>query len=395
LRHLSQLRWGTKTLLDSLIESVSDATDVGLWGRDYLATVSREALKRSYNEASSETAVYVNARARPGKRLLSLTSRRTPFVALSGGHLVAARLPGGALKPGVVTRQDVIRAKKSTEDLEASTESLFGGYWDLVEGNGLAIAEQAGHFEDTMAPPSPMEVRGAASNLRIEGGVDVEPHVTFDVRLGPVVVERGTSIESFSRIMGPCYIGPRTKIFSALIGGGTSIYEGCRVGGQVENSLIMPYTNKAHHGYVGDSYVGEWVNLGAGSTFSNVKNTYGTVKVDLGDSRHDSGMLKLGPAVGDMCKVSIGALVYAGRLLGTGAHLAGLARQNVPSFAYLDGSTGEMVEFRLESVLEAQRRMMERRDKTLTRAEEGLIRKVYAATASGRKKSGVKKGRIR
>ncbi len=267
---------------------------------------------------------------------------------------------------------------------------LFAGYWDLVQSNSLAIAGQARRAEDPLPLPRSVEVRGPQANLMVDDGADVEGNVTFDARLGPIVVEKGAAIESFSRVMGPCYVGPRAKIFSALIGGGTSIFESCKVGGQVENSIISPFTNKAHHGYVGDSYVGSWVNLGAGCTFSNLKNTYGTVRLEAGGRKVDSGMVKLGPVIGDMAKLSIGTLVYAGKSVGTASMVSGVAAVNVPSFAYHDGS--KSVELRLESVLETQRRMMERRGMAPTRAEEGLLRKAFSETAGERAKAGVKKG---
>lgn len=391
LRHMGQLNRGTKTLLEAVRESVADSTDLVLWGRDYLKDVCRESLGRGYNEKVDGLTTFVNARARPGKLLLDMASRKTPFVAVAESQMVAARVRGRGMTPGPMGRKDSVRIGKTVEKLEAPADSLFTGYWDLVQSNGLAIAEQARHFEDPLSLPSTVEVRGPRSSLRVNGRADVELHVTFDTRLGPVVVEEGALVESFSRVMGPCYLGPKTKVYSAAIGGGTSVFDGCKVGGQVENSIIMSHTNKAHHGYVGDSYVGEWVNLGAGSTFSNLKNTYGNVRLDVGRRRIDSGMLQLGPVVGDMSKVSIGALVYAGRLLGTGCQVAGLASKNVPSFTHSDGS-GRLVELLLESVLETQRRMMERRGENLTRAGEALIRKAFRDTSEERRKAGVRKG---
>lgn len=303
-----------------------------------------------------------------------------------------ARAPAKALDPGVVTKKEALRLGKELEKLEAAPDSLFAGYWELVESNGIAVAEQAGHFEDSLAIPDGVEVKGPPSNLRIEGTAEVESKVTFDARPGPVIVDKGAAIESFSRIMGPAYVGPNTKIHSALIGGGTSIFEGCRVGGQLESSVMMSHSNKSHHGYVGHSYVGEWVNLGAGSTFSDLKNTYGNVRVELRSGKVDSGLLKLGPAIGDLAKVSIGALVYAGRSVGTGSHVSGLVSRNVPSFTYFDGFSGRMLELRIDSVLETQRRMMERRDRTLSRAEEELIRRAWIETSLERKRSGAVKG---
>ncbi len=393
LRHTSQVRWGTKTLLESVTEEVADSSDLVLWGREELADVTKESLRKGYNKEVRGQTLFVNARARPDKTLRSLLARTEPFAAFAGGSLVAANLDASSMTPAVLANKVVARASRGAERLDLPSTSLFEGYWNLVESNGLAIAEQAKHFEDPLTLPESVEVRGPPSNLRVDGGAELESHVTFDTRLGPVVIERGASVESFSRVMGPCYIGPKTKLYSAQIGGGTSAFEGCKLGGQVENSIIMPHTNKAHNGYVGDSYVGEWVNLGAGSNFSNLKNTYGNVRLEIQGKKLDSGMLKLGPAIGDMCKLSIGALVHAGRLLGTGCRVAGLASHNVPSFTYVAPS-GRLVELRLDSIVETQRRMMERRGRTLTRAEEALIRLAFRRTSADRRKAGVRKGRL-
>ncbi|HEV2137240.1 MAG TPA: putative sugar nucleotidyl transferase [Nitrososphaerales archaeon] len=394
LRHTSQLRRGTKTLLDALVEKIPDATDVGLWGRNELAAVTKDSTGKAYNEKTYGSAFFVNSRAKPSEELLSLASKSAPFVATSDGHLLAARVESGTAKPGVISKKDVIRLGKRSDRIKAPQSSLFEGYWGLVESNGLAIAEQSKHFQDLMPLPRGLEVRGQATNIMLEAGAEVEPNVTFDARLGPIIVGDGAAVESFSRIMGPCYIGPKAKIYSALIGGGTSIFESCKVGGQVENSIIMPFTNKAHHGYVGDSYVGSWVNLGAGSTFSNLKNTYGNVNLIVAGKKTDSGMPKLGPVIGDMCKVSIGALVYGGKAIGTGSHVSGRADTDIPSFTYFDSGPKKTVELLLESVLETQRRMMERRGLSLSRNEEALIRRAFAKTAGERKAAGVKKGRF-
>ncbi len=393
-RHASLLRLGTKKLLEAISEKIPDATDVGLWGRRELEGVTKEAAHKGFNEKPYGSTFFVNARARPSEALLALASRQDQFVALVKGEMVAGRLEPGAIKPGVVERKDVLRASKRVERVQAPSDALFRGYWDLVQGNGLAIAEQARHFEEALPIPRGVEVRGPASNVIVDSTAELEGHVTLDARIGPIIIDRGASVESFSRLMGPCYIGPRVKVHSALVGGGTSVFESCKIGGQVENSVILPYTNKAHHGYVGDSYVGSWVNLGAGSTFSNLKNTYGNVRVRVDASTFDSGMLKLGPVVGDMAKVSIGALVYSGRAVGAGSHVSGLAGEDVPSFTFYDSGSRKKVELLVESVIETQRRMMERRGLMLTRSEESLIRRVFASTARQRRKAGVKAGSI-
>jgi UDP-N-acetylglucosamine diphosphorylase/glucosamine-1-phosphate N-acetyltransferase len=395
LKHTSLLRLGTKRLLEALVEKIPDATDVGIWGRKELAGVTKDSTGRPYNEKVRGSAFLVNARARPSEGLLSLASRQEPFAALSGGVLVAARLDHVAFGPGVLGKRETARISQTAERVEVPADPLFLGYWSLVQRNGLAIAEQAKRFDETLQIPRAVEVRGPSANVMVHSGADIEGHVTMDARLGPIVVDDGAALESFSRIMGPCYIGPRARINSALIGGGTSIFESCRVGGQVENTVMMPFTNKAHHGYLGDSYVGSWVNLGAGCTFSNLKNTYGNVRLNLTGKKVDSGMLKLGPVVGDMAKLSIGALVYAGMSVGAGSHVSGLAADDVPSFAFYDSGAGKKVELLLESVLETQRRMMERRGLSLSRNEETLIRKAFASTARERRRAGTKRGTLK
>ncbi len=392
LKHLSMLRWGTGSLLSAIVADTSSGGRPTLWGRKEVSEAARG--EEAFNDEQGGVALLVNARAKPDKLLLSLTSRKTPFAAFCDEQLVAARLDAADLKPGVVTDKAAARVAKGVDRLELPREALFEGYWSLIENNGIAVARQAPRFEDPLPLHRGVELRGPRGSLQIHSKAEVEPHVTFDTRLGPVAVDEGATVESFSRVMGPCYIGPRAKVQSALIGGGTSIFASCKVGGQVENSIISPYTNKAHEGYLGDSYVGEWVNLGAGMNFSNLKNTYGSVRVDSGGRKVDTGLLKLGPCVGDMCKVSIGALVYAGRSLGTGSHVSGLARSNVPSFTAFDGWTGRAVELLPDSVVETQRRMMERRGQTLDKKGEELIRSAIRATAAERSSAGVVEGEL-
>ena len=392
-RHVTLLRWGTRTLLDS-VRTLAGAKEVSLWGRRELAELTSSAEELEYNAQVGDEAFLLNARARPDHGLQPLFERRGKFVAKCGGVVVAARLGTKDIRPGAVQARQLLKLTKGLDVLELPRTALFQGCWQMVESNGLAIAGQASRFSDQLELPERAGVKGPASNLMIHGSAEVEGHVTFDVRLGPVVVDEGASIESLSRVSGPCYIGPKVRVHSALIREGSSIFEGCRVGGEVENSIIMPHTNKSHYGYVGDSIVGEWVNLGAGSAFSNLKNTYGNVRAEVRGKKVDTGMMKFGPVIGDMAKVSIGSMIYAGKTVGAASHVSGLVDKSVPSFTFWDGRNGRMVELLVDSVIETQRRMMERRGLTLSKAEEIMIRLAFKSTKSERARARVKKGRI-
>ncbi|HXW37155.1 MAG TPA: putative sugar nucleotidyl transferase [Nitrososphaerales archaeon] len=391
VRHTSLLVWGTKTILDALRSSLPKE-DFLLWGREEMQSVSKEKTKLDYNSPCRGETLFVNARVKPDAVLRQLLSRKDRFVVRSKGSVVAARTSADGLAPGVLSAS-TWRKAKSGRGLEGQSGQLFEGYWEIVETNGLGIAEQAGGVAATR-PQGGFASKGPQGNIRISGSAEVEEHTFLDARLGPIVLDEGASVESFSRLSGPCYVGRDARVRSALVRSGTSIFDSCRVGGEVENSILMQFSNKAHGGFVGDSIVGEWVNLGAGSNFSNLKNTYGSVRVTEGKDRVETNQVKLGPVIGDLAKVSIGSLVYAGRCIGVGSHVSGLVKEDVPSFTFSDGSDSRGVELRLESVLETQRRMMERRGKSLGKAEEALIRRVYETTAAQRRKARVRKGEI-
>ncbi len=397
-RHVSELFWGTRRLLDNILGRAKEGT-VSLLGRPYLAGVVRERLKLAYNAAVQEEVLLVNGRLRPNDALLQSLSAGKKSALMSGEELVMARVTPKTFEKltgdGVLTRRDIKRIAEGLGVAQSWKEVLFHHYWELVQSNGFAIANQAREQGELVSPPELSMVKGPPSNVLISESADVEKLVSLDASRGPIVIERDAVVESFSRISGPCYIGPRAKIHSALIGSGTSIGERCKIGGEVENSIIMSYSNKAHHGYIGDSIVGEWVNLGAGSTFSNLKNTYGTVKVRQGNKQVDTEMSKLGPLVGDMAKVSIGCMVLGGKKIGLSSHLVGLTTLDVPSFTYHRGDGDASVEVRLESAIMTQRRMMDRRGIELSKAQEQLIRYLHRATAHERRKGKVKKGPMR
>jgi len=392
-RHLSQLCRGTKTLLESLKEVVPRDT-VYLWGRSELRDVTRERLAIGYNLKPEDKALFVNARARPSRALKSILGRSGDFVAFTEGGVVAARIRTGRLTPGALTTRRLLKAAQSTERLEAAPDLLFNGSWDLIESNGMAIVEQGSRSFQSAPIPDVVTFKGVPSNIRINEAAEIDGLVSIDARAGPVIVDEGATVESFSVLSGPCYIGQRSRIRSALIRGGTSIFENCRIGGEVENSIVMSWSNKAHQGYLGDSIVGEWVNIGAGSTTSNLKNTYGSIRTDVGGRTVDTGMTKFGAVLGDMAKLSIGTMVYAGKNVGSASHVAGLVDQSVPPFTFFDARSRRMTELDLASVIETQRRMMERRGRALSKKEEVLLALLFENTAKGRKLAGVRKGSI-
>jgi UDP-N-acetylglucosamine diphosphorylase / glucose-1-phosphate thymidylyltransferase / UDP-N-acetylgalactosamine diphosphorylase / glucosamine-1-phosphate N-acetyltransferase / galactosamine-1-phosphate N-acetyltransferase len=179
-------------------------------------------------------------------------------------------------------------------------------------------------------------------------------------------------------------VGPGALIASARVRGETSIGPVCRIGGEVEASIVQGYSNKHHDGFLGHSYLGEWVNIGAMTTTSDLKNTYGTIRVVLeGEGQLDSGTIKLGAFLADHVKLGIGLHLTGGSVIGIGSNIFGIhsAPKTVPPFIW----GGEVFrEYRIDGMVEVARKVMGRRKRALEPAYETVLRTVFAQTRPSR-----------
>src|SRR5205085_4411115 len=186
---------------------------------------------------------------------------------------------------------------------------------------------------------------------------------------------------AFSRLEGPCYIGSGTQVQGAKIRAGTTLGPQCRVGGEVEASIIHAHTNKYHEGFLGHSYVGEWVNLGAGTHNSDWRNDYGEVTVTAGGRPIATGLTKVGCFVGDHSKTGLGTLLNTGTNVGAFCNLlpaGSLLPRYFPSFtSWWNGSVRENDD--LQILLATARQVMTRRGYTLTPGHEKLYQHLLDA----------------
>ncbi len=244
--------------------------------------------------------------------------------------------------------------------------------------------------------PSPGRVPGEARILgkypiSFPEELDLLGPVTVDAREGPVIIGEGVQIEPYAYLKGPLYLGPRTVVVTGSRVAGSYIGMQGRIGGEITTSVISDFSNKYHLGFLGHSYVGRWVNIGAGSITSNLKNTYGEIKV--GGS--PTGLSKVGAFIGDHAKLSIGTLTYAGVRVGPASHLHGLVHEDVPPFTIYARSLGwGLFELDLESAIRTYRRMAPRRGVDPDPVEEQLLRRLFHETEPLRRSKGVKKGRL-
>ncbi len=187
----------------------------------------------------------------------------------------------------------------------------------LARSSG-ATATHAADLTNVSAPQQPV-VTGD-HGLWCAANVHIEPYTVFDTSAGPVLLCEGVSVGAFTRVSGPCYVGQHSTLVTGRING-CAIGDVCKVNGEVSATVFVGHANKGHDGFVGHSVLGRWVNLGAGTTTSNLKNTYGTVALWTRDGVRDTGLQFLGTLFGDHVKTGIGLRLTTGCVLGTGANV--------------------------------------------------------------------------
>jgi len=244
-----------------------------------------------------------------------------------------------------------------TDDIErlATAEDATGG----------AAPEGAISRNVTVLGAHRIVVRGGFPGETHDQAALVEPHVVLDATAGPIYLAPGARIRAFSRLNGPCYVGPHSIVAGGEISN-CSIGPWCKVRGEMSSTIVHGFANKGHEGFVGHSYIGQWVNLGAGTTTSNLKNTYGHVSLWTPDGVRSTGMQFLGTLFGDHAKTGIGTLLSTGTVVGAGANVFGgrMPPRVVPPFAWGEGEPYR--EYGLDKFLEAAERMMGRRSVVLT-----------------------------
>ena len=353
----------------------------------HLTDITKKKHKTKINPSTSEEdTIFVNGRISLSRETEKLLEQNKHFTVFSSGELVLAKLSKRA-------SDKLLQGEKSLKNLESDIKRydlpasiLIRYLWDLVDRNPSAIHKQSKKTSLAEAPDlSKCEVLGPNSNLKFEGNAAVESHVMFDLRNGPVLISDGVDIQSNTRIEGPAYLGKMSQIRSAQIRSGTSIGDYCKIGGEVDCSIISRYSNKSHDGFLGHSYVGEWVNIGAGTSNSDLKNTYGTVKMNIGNIKIDTKRNKIGCFISDYVKTSIGCFIYTGKKIGVASQIHGYIVEDVPSFTiYAKSLTGKSFELRKNSAMETQKRIMERRNITQTLKDKDLLSRVFKITQDER-----------
>ena len=233
--------------------------------------------------------------------------------------------------------------------------------WHLVTDLLIQLGEDVAVLGPELSCETPSHATVIGSHPAfVERGAIVEPYVVLDVSAGPILIRRGATVRAFTRMVGPCIVDGGSTILGARVHG-CSIGEASFIHGELSETVVIGHSNKSHDGFVGHSYLGRWVNLGAGTITSNLKNTYGTVPMWTPEGMRDTGVQKLGTLFGDHVKTGIGLRLTTGSVVGAGANIFGsdLPPKYVPPFAWGDGRARGT--YQIDKFLEVASRAMARR----------------------------------
>lgn len=219
----------------------------------------------------------------------------------------------------------------------------------------------------------------------IDKGTKINPFVFLDASDGPIYIGKDVEIMSHVTIKGPVYIGDKSLIKShTAIYHKTSIGKVCKIGGEIENSIIMDFTNKQHEGFLGHSYLCSWINVGASTNNSDLKNNYSSVDVYINGKIINSGSQFVGLFMGDHSKTAINTMFNTGTTIGVACNIfgSGFPPKYIPSFSW--GGHESLITYDINKCIETAQIVMKRRNIDLTKNEKELLGKVFELTSNER-----------
>jgi UDP-N-acetylglucosamine diphosphorylase/glucosamine-1-phosphate N-acetyltransferase len=291
---------------------------------------------------------------------------RDADVWMCDGRVAAVRLSRD-LKPSMLADGRIPLEELARDDGRVATipGRWIDEVWHLVTDLMVQLRDDISALGPSLSCEIPTHVTVLGEQAAfVERGAMLEPHVVLDVTGGPVLIRRDAIVRAFTRIVGPCAVASRVTLLGDRVHG-CSIGEGSILRGEISETVMLGQANKAHDGFVGHSYLGRWVNLGAGTITSNLKNTYGTVTLWTPEGMRDTGVQKLGTFFGDHVKTGIGLRITTGTVLGAGSNVFGsdMPPKYVRPFSWGEGRS--LGSYRLDKFLDVTRRAMSRRQVTL------------------------------
>ena len=378
--------------------------DVQLFTRMRLAEVMAERSGLVVNrEGQADLFISGSALLRPTLVHQLRESRGENRLFVHGQRIVAATVADEALRTQLygwlregLLREELVHHPHGSVDLARFSaervdveEAPFTYPWDLLSANTRLLLDDTAFFPlgtvDGSARVASSAELVSPGAVHIGAGASIGAGVVLDATDGPVIIDNEAVVMPQALVMGPAYIGRASRIKAgAKIYEGSSIGPVCKVGGEVEESIVHSYANKQHDGFVGHSYLASWTNLGADTNTSDLKNNYSRIRATLEGREYDTGLSFLGSVLADHCKSGINTMFNTGTVAGVGCNLfgGGFPPKSLPSFSW--GGADGLEEYDFDRFAGTAAAVMGRREKTLTDAERRLLHDVFVHTADQR-----------
>jgi UDP-N-acetylglucosamine diphosphorylase / glucose-1-phosphate thymidylyltransferase / UDP-N-acetylgalactosamine diphosphorylase / glucosamine-1-phosphate N-acetyltransferase / galactosamine-1-phosphate N-acetyltransferase len=391
-RPVYELRCGILTLREKITHYFNNSKFI-LHTRKYLndAVKEREP-KYIINQLGNENVLFINGRLLINKNTVKQLNKLNVNTIMysASGSVAAANISADNIKNLLHPDYEFLQFNtlKELSKIE-SNFNLINYPWDLVNANGSEIENDFDLLLKIISSINLKKYPGVQfknkKNIFLAKDVIIDPFVFIDAANGPVFIGKNAQIMSHSFIQGPVFIGEGSIVKShATIYNNTSIGEMCKVGGEVEASIIHSYSNKQHEGFLGHSYLGSWINIGASTNTSDLKNNYGNISVLLNGKPVETKSKFIGLIMGDHSKTAINTMFNTGTIAGVSCNIfgAGFPSRYIPSFSW--GGSDFLKTYDINKCIDVARVVMSRRKIELTATEENLIRAIFELTAHER-----------
>lgn len=372
-RPVAQIRVGILTLTEK-------------WER-YLQSscsfLTEEYLQKKYLLSSSDDNILINGAICASKALVAAINALAPGQALIQQELlIAVRLGATALSKAIASRS----FDRDTNVTYSGTLTVISNPWDIFVYNGQEIRNDFAlitHNRNSAPVGDPHTIVYKPEQIFIEKGVKIRAAV-LNAEDGPIYIGKDAQIQEGALIRGPFALCEGSVVnMGGKMRGDITVGPYSKVGGEIGNSVIFGYSNKGHEGYLGNSVIGEWCNLGADTNTSNLKNNYANVKLwsYRTNSFVDTGRQFCGLIMGDHSKAGINTMFNTGTVVGVGVNLfgAGFPSNFIPSFSWGGPTTGYET-YRADKLFEVEEKVMSRRNIQLDETYRSILETIYRQT---------------
>lgn len=381
LRPVYELRCGILMLLEK-IKIHFPKSNLILHTRKELEILTKQKYPKASINNFSGSALFVNGRTILDKNILQLIQgQKENFLLINNDNIIAFHLSKEKLKlikdfQGCPFESSALlkQLKPNIKVIETSLE-IPEYIWDIIAVNGQEIIKDFKMLKKTkksFLKANKHIYTYKKENIFIDKDTEIDAQVVLDARKGPIYIGKNVKIFPHSCIEGPASIGDGCVIAGARFRENSSLGPVCKVGGEIEGVIFQGYSNKVHEGFLGHSYLGEWINLGALTTNSDLKNNYSLVKVQIGPKKIETGQQFLGSIIGDHTKTAIGTTLNTGTIIGIFCNIVTKAfpPKFINSFSWV---SNEVTQYDLSKAKQTAKIVMGRRKIEFDKAYEDLI----------------------